>query len=252
MPTRHSYGLSWVDEDELFEVTKQIFSECLGLTPNRSEKKPPDIFSMVVQAKATNTPIEHVLAFEETRALNKKLSNAVGVWHQKVLGLSQNWTDLGASGGGVDLRTVEGYLHPKWSKPLFAEVKNRYNTIKGVNEKDLWDQMDLISKTNKAVVYLFQIIPRKPIPYDKAWKPSGRYEKETIRVCDGTTAYEIVFGYPNALGELYEAFPAILDSLFVDAGKQIPDDLNRETMLLLKEQVLPPVSAYDLEDVPLP
>ena len=134
----------------------------------------------MAQAAIGGSSVENILSFEIQRRINKSLSNSVGLWHQHVLGLADGWEDLGSNGGGVDLRTVEGYRDARFGKPIFAEVKNRFNTIKASDEKNLWDTLDLTAKTNNAVSYVFQIVPKTVERYDREWRVSGRPEKGTV------------------------------------------------------------------------
>lgn len=207
---RHNYGLSWVDNDALYIAVEKAFSRLLGLTGSSRNDLPPDPFLIVAQALVTDTTFEEGLAFEEIRKVNKSLSNAVGNMHQYILSIAPNWESLGTTGGVLDIRTKPGYIHPVIGMPIVAEVKNRFNTIKSSDEKDVWDKIDQAARLSSAQGYIFQIVPAEAERYDEMWEPSGRRAKPTVRCCDGATAYEIVFEYADALHELYLALPEIL------------------------------------------
>lgn len=233
----YEYGLPWIDERKLFEVTDHVFGKMAS--QKRAEKLPADPFTLIAQAKLLDEPLSTILAFDDLRARNKSLSNAVGLWHQKVLGLSPHLVELGANGGGVDLRTAPGYVLPRWDKPAFFEVKNRFNTIKASDEKELWDRLDLLARGNGAVSYVVQIIPRDAQRYDRPWAPSGRRPRETVRCCDGVTAYAMVFGREQALRELYAALPKILDDVILAHGAYVSARFSAEGADNLFEQVFP-------------
>ncbi|WP_216402864.1 Eco47II family restriction endonuclease [Arcanobacterium phocae] len=207
MGNNHSYGLEWIDEDALFEVTKKTFDKVLN--PQRKQPLPPDPFTIIAHATVMGGSLTEALMFEKERSLNKTLSDNVGYWHQRVLGLSPNWQETGSSGGNIDLKTNPGFLPPSVGRPVYAEVKNRFNTIKGSDQKNLWDDLERHVKANGAVGYVFQIIPKKAERYDQPWKVAGRPVREDIRHCDGVTAYELVYGEPEALFQLYRALPLI-------------------------------------------
>lgn len=211
MSKKHSYGLDWIDEDALYGVTKLSFSKVFS--PVKRKPLPPDPFTLVAQAVLAGEAVSQARLFEKERALNKTLSDNVGYWHQRVLGLAENWTETGASGGSIDLRTKPGFLHPLHEKPLFAEVKNRFNTIKASDEKNIWDNLDSLARASDAIAYLFQIVPKTPEQYDRPWKVSGRSEKSIVRVCDGVTAYALVFERPTALHEIYMALPRFFSDI---------------------------------------
>ena len=207
----HSYGLDWLDEAALFEITRTTFAKVFS-APKR-KPLPPDPFTLVAHAVVTGEGLARARAFERERAANKTLSDNVGYWHQRVLGLSPNWIETGASGGKIDLRTVPGCEPPGVGKPVFAEVKNRFNTIKASDEKNVWDDLDAIARANDAVAYLFQIVPKQPEPFDRPWQVSGRKAKQIVRHCDGVTAYAMVFERPTALFEIFAALPAIFEEI---------------------------------------
>ncbi|MDY2942059.1 MAG: Eco47II family restriction endonuclease [Varibaculum sp.] len=216
MSIGHSYGLDWIDEDALFEVTRVSFAKVLQ--PSRRKPLPPDPFTLLAHAVLANEGLSEARAFERERAINKTLSDNVGYWHQRVLGLAPHWEETGASGGSIDLRTKLGYVHPLLHKPVLAEVKNRFNTIKASDEKNVWDRLDNLARASGAVAYVFQIVPKSPERYDRPWSPSGRNEKQIVRVCDGVSAYSLVFERQEALYELYMALPHI----FADIIGRVP------------------------------
>lgn len=207
--SRHNYGLEWIDEDALFEIVKRVFESSVKKARTSSLQAPPDPFTIAVQAVLFDQPAESMMAFEKLRSINKTISNAVGNLHQSVLGLAEGWTNLGASGGVVDLVVREA---PD-AKPIHVEVKNRYNTIKASDEKEVWDKLDMLARTNNSVSYLVQIVPATPERYDRPWKVSGRPQRDHVRCCDGATAYAWAFRREDALKELYEVFPDILSDV---------------------------------------
>lgn len=194
-------------------AVEKAFSRLLGINGSTKNDLPPDPFLIVAQASVTGTSFQDGMAFEEIRKVNKSISNALGNKHQYILGIAPNWKSLGATGGVLDVRTKPGYLHPRFGKAIVAEVKNRFNTIKSSDEKDVWDKIDQAARLSDAQGYLFQIVPKTPERYDEMWEPSGRSAKPTVRCCDGATAYELVFGYHDALYELYCALPEILEDI---------------------------------------
>lgn len=205
----HGYGLDWIDEDALYEVVKHVFENSIEKAKSSKLSAPPDPFTIAVQAVLFGQPADSMMAFEKLRGVNKTISNAVGNLHQSVLGLADGWDNLGSNGGVVDLIVHE----TPYSKPVHVEVKNRYNTIKASDEKDIWDKLDMLARTNASVSYLVQIVPKVPVRYDKPWRVSGRPERDNVRCCDGATAYTWAFGRETALEELYDVFPDILSDV---------------------------------------
>lgn len=203
------YGLDWIDEEQLCDVTARIFGNFTFDPQNLPSAQTPDPFTLLTQSSITHISLEDALKFEVVRKLNKTISNKIGSWHQAVLGLASGWSDLGASGRVYDLEVYdsEGKL------THIVEVKNRFNTIRGAEQQTIWDNLEKMSRAQRVTAYLVQIVPKKPQRYDIPWKVSGREAKERVRCCDGATAYEWAFGRKNALYELYVAFPKVLSDV---------------------------------------
>lgn len=227
--SQRDYGLNWVDQDLLYRTVARTLQNPLGLKTSRLDM-PDDPFSMLLQAMIADVPMEEVRRFEVLRKLNKKISNAVGGLHQNVLSLAENWTSLGTAGGVLDLRTVEGYIHPRFGKPVVAEVKNRFNTIKASEQPEMWRKIKDAASLSGAQGYLFQITPRHQERVDQLWKVSGLTENPLVRVCDGVTAYEIVFGVPDALEQFYFTLPHILSDILQELGRrgEVPPPSDQE------------------------
>lgn len=207
--TKHDYGLDWIDQDKLYAITEKVFASSIRKVGETKLSAPPDPFTIATQAVLFNQDPSSMMAFEKLRSVNKTISNAVGNFHQEVLGLADGWENLGTSGGVVDLIVRE----TPTSKPIHVEVKNRYNTIKASDEKEIWDKLDMLARTNNSTSYIVQIVPKTPERYDRPWVVSGRPKKGNVRCCDGATAYAWAFGIDNALEQLYEVFPDILSDV---------------------------------------
>lgn len=215
----HSYGLDWVDEDELFEVTKRVFSNVIEKTKMADLQAPPDPFATITQAVLFDQPMESMIAYEKLRGINKSISNAVGNWHQSVLGLADGWENLGSNGGVVDLLVTSSGS----KRAMAVEVKNRYNTIKASDEKKMWDTLNTLASSSGTASYIIQIVPETPERYDRPWKVSGREEKDSVRCCDGVTGYAWAFRKETALFELYEALPKILNEILESPSNLVID-----------------------------
>lgn len=208
----HNYGLKWVDNEALFQVGVETFK---GIFDKKKKRLAEDPFLVTAHAGIFGLDLEAARRFEEVRSVNKSLSNAIGALHQRILGLGDGWRDMEV-GQGFDLHFPGD--HPKFGGPVVAEVKNRFNTIKASDEAELWRKLHdawkvLLGRRGNA--YLIQINSKNTERYDRPWVPSGVAASENVRVCDGATAYERVFGYPDALYELLLAFPLIVADITV-------------------------------------
>ena len=150
---------------------------------------------------------------EQTRQAQKTLSNEIGQFHQNILGCVPGWQNL-YKGSVVDL------VNP--TRKLIAEVKNKYNTVKGSDKISIYDTLDRAVATKGHehfgfTAYYVEIIPSSKKGYDKPFTPSDnkkgdtRKENERIRVIDGRSFYALATGHQNALEALHQVLPTVIE-----------------------------------------
>lgn len=212
--------LDWISDDALKQETSRILDTATtGLMSANDEFTRNVIDPFAILFEMTGFGIETVEQWETTekaRKAQKTLSNAFGLFHQRVLGHVDSWHDLG-TGQSADLLCSE--------RKILAEVKNKYNTIKGSDKVKLYDDlyhlvMPIASRYHGYTAYYVEIIPqpkrRLPQVYNQPFTPSGRdtgtarSENPLIRRIDGKSFYHLVTGHQSALSELYQVLPQVI------------------------------------------
>ncbi len=150
---------------------------------------------------------------EKNRQIQKTLQNHVGAFHQRILGLVKDWRDTG-TGGVVDLVSE--------NHKVIAEVKNKYNTVKGSDQVKIYDhlEMQVMTKGHQYkgfTGYYVEVIPKGGQRYDKEFTPSDREQGQKrkanplIRQIDGYSFYGLVTGVPDALSQIFAVLPDIIE-----------------------------------------
>lgn len=169
-----------------------------------------DPFSAVFDALRQEISLDDWMKQEKGRQIQKTLQNAIGVFHQKVLGSFPGWEDLG-TGEIVDIVNRE--------RGIVAEIKNKHNTTKGNHKTQIYEDLKkcITSDEYKGFTgYYVEVIPKNRMPYSKVFTPSDNRlherlpENQNIRVIDGASFYELVTGIPNALEQLYKILPTYI------------------------------------------
>lgn len=118
------------------------------------------------------------------------LSNALGEFHQRVLGSVAGWVNHDA---GYDLECA--------GRQIVAEVKNKWNTMNAPNRRQVETGLAEAVRQKRGVwtAYLVLVVPKKPV----------RYTKELVGLrnvveIDGASFYHLVTGDPNALHDLFD------------------------------------------------
>lgn len=229
-----NYGLSWIDNNALFETTLKYFTKVYKEVDKpldlNSSKNAIDPFTAVFQIGGSPAlDFEAWVAAEKTRQSVKTLQNAVGTWHQAVLGLADGWQDKGSSGAVFDVESTRPHLGfgllPNKETNVIIEVKNKHNTIKASDEHLTHSKLHQQASSRKnTVAYLIQIVPKGKARYNRQWVPSQAFASPKVFVMDGATAYDLIFKEEDALKQLYEVLPALLQDVRENLG--LSDGLN--------------------------
>lgn len=208
--TTYSYGLDFFSDSFLEdEVAKLISKISKSRKKHNPYKNVIDPFGAVFEAALNNTALEEWFPAEVTRQMNKTLSNAIGDFHQNLLGGLPGWSNLGASGGIVDL-VHEGNFGAL-QKPAIAEVKNKFNTLNAGGKEHIYDGFQDAMRWSYQghVCYLIEIIPKKQKP-DSPWRVANRGLNENIRLISAVEVYALSTGDSKAFKKLFSALNMIL------------------------------------------
>jgi hypothetical protein len=210
--------LPWISDKFLFDAVEnllQVADKSLKRSETDFNKNVLDPFSAIFQIAGFNISHDEWLIAEKTRQAQKSLQNHVGDFHQIILGGVENWENL-ETGQIMDLVNHD--------KKIIAEIKNKYNTVKGSDLSGLYQAMENLvankySTYKSFTAYYVTIIPKKAertnIPFTPSDKEKGsRFSaNESIRLIDGASFYEIVTGDKNALLNLYMVLPTVINSI---------------------------------------
>lgn len=147
-----------------------------------------DPFSSLVVA--TTLQDVNLATAQQISSATQGISNAVGDFHQQVLGSIAGFVDHDA---GYDLESVD--------KQIIAEVKNKHNTMNAGSRRGVVSDLDtaLRQKRGAWTAYLVIIVPKKPHRYKEQLTQRQVYET------DGASFYALATGSQTALHDLYHA-----------------------------------------------
>lgn len=195
------------------------------LTKNEKQfyKNSVDPFSALFDALWQNISLTVWLKQEKARQNQKTLQNALGDFHQEILGSFNGWESLG-KGNVFDIKNE--------SKKIIAEVKNKHNTTKGNHKVAIYDDLkgQLKERFKDYTAYYVEVIPKNKKIYNEPFTPSDnrthkrRPKNKKIRVIDGKSFYALATGDPNALKKLYDVLPRVISDILGREPKVVKDD----------------------------
>lgn len=201
----------WISDSDLEKAVNQFAERANNAkrcASERMKKNVVDPFSSLIVASTLGVDSREVLvgAQQNASALGG-IYNALGDFHQQVLGSVDGWTNHDAS---YDLENED--------QKILAEIKNKHNTMNSKNREVVESKLNsaLQTKGQGWTAYLVVIIPKKPMRYREQL-----IMRRPVYEIDGATFYELATGEPNALYDLFTATMDILNS----NGRSIPSSV---------------------------
>lgn len=216
--------LSWITNADLESCVHEVITKGRqGIQKSKKNiaRNGLDPFSALFDASLQGISLSEWLISEQRRQAQKTLQNALGHFHQSVLSRTRGCYI--PNGNFVDLVNDE--------RQIVAEIKNKYNTVKGSSLKDVYEELNqaINGKTSKYrgyTAYYVTVIASKPERFSHPFAPSDNNSgtrkplQERIIEIDGVSFYELVTGVPNALHQLYAILPSIIQKVM---SEQMPN-----------------------------
>ncbi|MGU3577246.1 Eco47II family restriction endonuclease [Brucellaceae bacterium C25G] len=202
--------LSFISDQDLDSAIQILCAKAqagLKRAQDEFDRNVIDPFSLMFEMDQFNIrTIEEWISFEKRRQAQKNLVQAVGDFHQNILGAVEGWQNAGP-GGGVDIVSTK--------HQIVAEIKNKHNTIKGSDKVGLYNSLaeEVLPKNAKYhgyLAYYVEIISKGAKRFDVEFTPSDRRTalqmapNPKIKMIDGVSFYALVTGRETALEELFK------------------------------------------------
>lgn len=202
--------LPFISDENLYEFTEKLVVAARS-AEKKVEKNPYknviDPFSALVDAARQKVSLDVWMEQEKSRQIQKAFQNAIGDFHQSMIGAMAGWENAGA-GGSFDVINEE--------KKIIAEIKNKHNTMNSTTATGVYDKLSNWLDYGKEgyQAYVVLIVPEKPEPCSVPFTPSERkvrrQTRENLREIDGRSFYALASGHENAIDMLYESLPIVL------------------------------------------
>lgn len=194
----------YVSDEDLYKIVKDVIDR--SSKDKDLYKNALDPFSALFDSLINNLSYNNWIKNEKMRQRQKTLQNVIGIFHQKIISSIDGWENID------DVFDVENK-----DKKIIAEIKNKYNTIKGSDKVYVYNSLkDSLRDRSRFTAYVVEIIPEHKNIYNRPFVPSDNInnnkieKREDIRVIDGKSFYALASGYNDALKLLYLALPKII------------------------------------------
>lgn len=165
-----------------------------------------DTVKLTFDAKFNDIDEEKLIQSEILRQIDKTINNSIGTFHEQILGGIK----------GYEAGNLSGYDIKATDDTLFADIKNKHNTVNSSAAEALFQKLARYANDyKKAKCYWVQILAKGS--FCELWSGdiNGKeYSHSRVYKISGDQFYALLSGQDDAMFQLYKVLPtAIKDCL---------------------------------------
>jgi hypothetical protein len=162
-----------------------------------------DTIKLTFDAKFNSIDEEKLIQAEVLRQIDKSINNSIGTFHEQILG----------GVDGFECGNLSGYDIKAADNSLFADIKNKHNTMNSSAAESLFQKLKRYADDNKnAKCYWVQILAKNS--FCELWSGdiNGKeYSHSRVYKISGDRFYSLITGQEDALYQLYKVLPIAID-----------------------------------------
>jgi hypothetical protein len=218
---RNKY-VNFISDDHLLECIANLNNAYLKAKNNITKKNfysnKVDTIKLTFDAKFNNIDEESLIQSEILRQIDKSINNSIGTFHEQILSGIE----------GFETGNLSGYDIKAKDHTLFADIKNKHNTMNSSAAEALFQKLARYANDyKKAKCYWVQILAKGS--FCELWRGdiNGKeYSHSRVYKISGDQFYALLSGQEDAMFKLYKILPkAIRDYLkSADQSKDISEN----------------------------
>jgi len=202
--------VNFISDDHLLECIGNLHKAYLKAKTNITKKNlysnKVDTIKLTFDSKFNNIDEESLIQSEVLRQIDKSINNSIGTFHEQILGGIK----------GFEVGNLSGYDIKAKNDTLFADIKNKHNTMNSSAAEALFQKLARYANDyKKAKCYWVQILAKGS--FCELWSGdinSKEYSHSRVYKISGDKFYSLLSGQDDAMFQLYKVLPiAIKDYL---------------------------------------
>ncbi|MBS4039855.1 MAG: Eco47II family restriction endonuclease [Flavobacteriales bacterium] len=202
--------VDFITDEHLLKCIDNLYQAYLKAKNNITKKNfysnKVDTIKLTFDAKFNAIDEEKLIQSEILRQIDKSINNSIGTFHEQILGGIHGYESGNLS--GYDIKAIDN--------TLFADIKNKHNTMNSSAAEALFQKLARYANDHKqAKCYWVQILAKGS--FCELWKGeiNGKeYSHSRVYKISGDQFYALLTGKQDALFQLYKILPiAISDYL---------------------------------------
>ncbi len=217
--------LSFISDKHLIFCIDNLYKAYLNAKNDISRKKfnknKIDTIKLTFDSKFNELDEKILIKSEIARQIDKSINNAIGTFHEEVLG----------GINGFEKGNLSGYDIKANNNSLFADIKNKHNTMNSSASESLFQKLEKFAKKYpKSKCYWVQIWATKS--FNESWKGKingTEYKHERVFKISGDRFYKLLSKQENALYKLYKVLPKAIDD-YLKKNKKISKSVKNSAL----------------------
>lgn len=214
--------VDFISNEHLLKCISNLYNSYLSakreFTKEKFYNNKVDIFKLIFDTKFNDLSEEELIKLEMSRQIDKSVNNAIGTFHEEVLGGVEGYSSGRLM--GYDLKADDS--------SLFAEIKNKHNTMNSSSAESAFQKLARFADDNRnAKCYLVQILAKGS--FIKNWAAiinRKEYSHSRVYIISGDQFYALVTGNENALFDLYKTLPKAVNDFLRNISEEKQNDID--------------------------
>lgn len=195
--------VDFISDEHFLNCVANLHSAYLKAKNNITKKNfytnKVDTIKLTFDSKFNDIDEESLIQAEILRQIDKSINNSIGTFHEQILGGIK----------GFEIGNLSGYDIKAKDNTLFADIKNKHNTMNSSSAEALFQKLSKYADENKkAKCYWVQVLAKSS--FCELWKGeiNGKeYSHSRVYKISGDQFYALLSGKENAFFQLYRNLP---------------------------------------------
>lgn len=199
--------LSYITDDHLLSCVENLYNSYEKAKANVSKSKfyknKIDTIKLTFDSKFNDLDEKTLIKTEISRQIDKSINNSIGTFHEEILG----------GVDGFDIGKLSGFDIKAKDDTLFADIKNKHNTMNSSSAESLFQKLATYADTyKKAKCYWVQVLAKGSFCEKWFGEINGKeYSHSRVYKISGDKFYALVTGNEQAFFDLYSVLPIVIN-----------------------------------------
>ncbi len=198
--------VDFISDEHFLDCVSNLHNAYLKAKNNITKKNfysnKVDTIKLTFDAKFNDIDEESLIQVEILRQIDKSINNSIGTFHEQILGGIK----------GFEVGNLSGFDIKANDDSLFADIKNKHNTMNSSSAEALFQKLSRYADTyKKSKCYWVQILAKSS--FCDLWKGeiNGKeYSHSRVYKISGDQFYALLSGKEDALFQLYRKLPVVV------------------------------------------